>query len=61
MYRFELGWNVNLNQPTDDICLREWLANSEDPPDIYAVGFQEINMSADTIIFSETKPDLGWV
>lgn len=54
-------WNVNLNQPTDDLCLKEWLANTEDPPDIYAIGFQEINMSADTIIFSETKPDLGWV
>lgn len=54
-------WNVNLNQPVDDLCLREWLANTEDPPDIYAIGFQEINMSADTIIFSETKPDLIWV
>lgn len=54
-------WNVNLNIPKEELCLREWLATTEDAPDIYAIGFQEIDMSADTIIFGETKPDYGWV
>lgn len=54
-------WNVNLQVPDDDLSLRELLATTEDPPDIYAVGLQEIDMSADTILRSETKPDYNWI
>lgn len=54
-------WNVNLNQPADDLNLRDLLSKSGDPPDIYAVGLQEIDMSAETIIKSETRPDYNWI
>lgn len=54
-------WNVNLQLPGDDLSLRELLATTEDAPDIYAIGLQEIDMSADTILRSETKPDYNWV
>lgn len=54
-------WNVNLQVPDDELNLRELLATTEDSPDIYAVGLQEIDMSADTILRSETKPDYNWI
>ncbi|XP_055597448.1 inositol polyphosphate 5-phosphatase OCRL-like [Uranotaenia lowii] len=34
-------WNVN-ELPAEDIDLKEWLHTTEDPPDIYAVGLQEM-------------------
>ncbi|KAG5681858.1 hypothetical protein PVAND_011265 [Polypedilum vanderplanki] len=54
-------WNVNLQQPKEDLVLREWLSTTEDAPDIYAIGLQEIDMSAETIIRSETRPDYNWI
>jgi inositol polyphosphate 5-phosphatase INPP5B/F len=45
----------------DDIVLNEWLANSETAPDIYAVGFQEIDMSPQCILTHEQRPDRVWV
>lgn len=43
------------------MSLREWLATTEDAPDIYAIGLQEIDMSAETIFRGETKPDYNWI
>jgi phosphatidylinositol-bisphosphatase len=54
-------WNVNLQQPKEDLILREWLFTTDDAPDIYAIGLQEIDMSAETIIRSETRPDYNWI
>lgn len=54
-------WNVNLQLPGEELSLRELLATTEDAPDIYALGLQEIDMSADTILRSETKPDYNWI
>jgi inositol polyphosphate 5-phosphatase INPP5B/F len=45
----------------DNISLREWLVNSETAPDIYAIGFQEIDMSAQDIFKNMHKPDRIWV
>lgn len=53
-------WNVN-GQTSEDIELPEWLATTEDPPDIYAVGFQEIEWTPEKIIMNETKIDRTWV
>ena len=53
-------WNVN-GQPPGSISLNEWLSTIEDPPDIYAVGFQEIDLSAEKIIRNETRIDRAWV
>ncbi|KAL7033635.1 hypothetical protein ACKWTF_007654 [Chironomus riparius] len=54
-------WNVNLNQPVEDLSLRELLFTTNDAPDIYCIGLQEIDMSAETIIKSETRPDYNWI
>lgn len=54
-------WNVNLNAPSNELSLREWLATTEDAPDIYAVGLQEIDMSPETIFRGETRPDYNWI
>jgi inositol polyphosphate 5-phosphatase INPP5B/F len=52
---------VNLQIPAEELSLREWLATSEDAPDIYAIGLQEIDMSAETIFRGETRPDYNWI
>lgn len=53
-------WNVNCIAP-QELFLNEWLAVCNEPPDIYAIAFQEIDMKPDTILFSETRPDVVWV
>lgn len=53
-------WNVN-GQTSEDIELPEWLSTTEDPPDIYAVGFQEIEWTPEKILMNETKIDRTWV
>lgn len=57
-------WNVNVKSSPADIDLHEWLSTSEEPPDVYAVAFQELDMSARSIAVSETKRDAvmdGWM
>lgn len=53
-------WNVN-GKSSEDIELPEWLSTTEEPPDIYAVGFQEIEWTPDKIIINETKIERSWV
>ncbi|KAL9704058.1 hypothetical protein quinque_007576 [Culex quinquefasciatus] len=53
-------WNVN-GQTSENIELPEWLSTTEDPPDIYAVGFQEIEWTPEKILMNETKIDRTWV
>ncbi|XP_035898658.1 inositol polyphosphate 5-phosphatase OCRL-like [Anopheles stephensi] len=53
-------WNVN-GQTSETIELPEWLATSDSPPDIYAVGFQEIEWTPEKILMNETKIDRTWV
>ncbi|XP_055684041.1 inositol polyphosphate 5-phosphatase OCRL [Lutzomyia longipalpis] len=60
-YRFYIAtWNVN-GQPPNDISLHEWLATTKDPPDLYAIAFQELDLSPKAYAVSETRPDLVWV
>ena len=47
--------------PDDDLSLRELLATTEDAPDIYAVGLQEIDMKPSTIIKGESVADYSWI
>lgn len=61
-YKIYCGtWNVNVNSPSEELSLREWLATTDDAPDIYAIGLQEIDMSPETIFRGETRPDYNWV
>lgn len=54
-------WNVNGKPPpTDPKILREWLENEPDPPDVYAIGFQELDLSKEAFIFNETVREAEW-
>lgn len=53
-------WNVN-GQAPGDIRLNEWLNATDQPPDIYAIAFQELDLSAKAFTVSETKPDSVWI
>lgn len=53
-------WNVN-GQAPGDIRLNEWLNAIGGVPDIYAIAFQELDLSAKAFTVSETKPDAVWI
>lgn len=53
-------WNVN-GQPPGDVCLTKWLSASDEPPDIYAVAFQEFDLSHRAITFNDSRPDPVWM
>ncbi|XP_044731936.1 inositol polyphosphate 5-phosphatase OCRL isoform X2 [Chrysoperla carnea] len=52
-------WNVN-GQPPVNVSLRPWLAADATPPDVYAIGFQELDLSKETFIFNETRREEEW-
>lgn len=52
-------WNVN-GQPPNDIKLDQWLSTDEMPPDIYAIGFQELDLSKEAFLFHETPREEEW-
>lgn len=53
-------WNVN-GRPCADTSLKAWLSATEEPPDIYAIAFQELDLSPKAITFSESRPDPVWM
>ncbi|KAL4233663.1 hypothetical protein ACF0H5_008345 [Mactra antiquata] len=50
-------WNVNGQNST---TLEEWLSCDKDPPDIYAVGFQELDTSNQAYIFTDSAREPEW-
>ncbi|KAF7273490.1 oculocerebrorenal syndrome of Lowe [Rhynchophorus ferrugineus] len=51
-------WNVNGQPPT--ASLKSWLSCVETPPDLYAIGFQEIDLSKEAFIFNDTPREAEW-
>lgn len=54
-------WNVNQRVPLADLDLHELLTTTPDAPDIYAIGLQEVDMTPNTILKSESTPDVQWI
>ena len=52
-------WNVNGQYPS--IGLAQWLAVDEQPPDIYAVAFQELDLNTETYLFNSTPREQEWL
>ncbi|GAM18525.1 hypothetical protein SAMD00019534_017000, partial [Acytostelium subglobosum LB1] len=59
MVMFLGTWNVNGKKPTES--LDQWLGGANPmAPDIYAIGFQELDLTAEALLLGDTTRALPW-